>query len=51
MSDQLEPTDQPVEVDEIELSDDALDLASGGDGLNGITVVYASTFIPFDSSF
>lgn len=43
---------------EIELDDDALALAAGGSGLSGDSMslnttelVYAQTFIPFDSSF
>jgi len=41
---------------ETELDDDALELAAGGSSagftqVNSTTAVYASTFIPFDSSF
>lgn len=40
---------------EIEIDDDALELAAGGGGGgqmdNATEIVYASTFIPFDSSF
>lgn len=40
---------------EVELDDDALELAAGGSSvgmtLNSTEAVFASTFIPFDSSF
>jgi hypothetical protein len=41
---------------EVELDDDALELAAGGFSdsgtqANSTMIVYASTFIPFDSSF
>ncbi|HLP23347.1 MAG TPA: hypothetical protein VK139_04820 [Microbacteriaceae bacterium] len=38
---------------EIELTDEALELASGGavGDINSTEIVFASTFIPFDSSF
>lgn len=67
-------TQDPHEQQEVELSDDALDFASGGNatppgepgtagesqgtttnvpgGINSTAVIeYASTFVPFDSSF
>ena len=37
-------------IDEI-LDDDALSAASGGQMLNVTTLVYASTYVPFDTSF
>ena len=47
-----EPTN---ENEEFELDDDALEKASGGfddtQFVNGPTDKYASTFVPFDSSF
>ena len=42
------------ENEEIELDDDALEKASGGGNDqqdNGPVNIYASTFVPFDSSF
>lgn len=47
---------KPEDHTEIELEDDALELAAGGFSDSGpqtntTTIVYASTFIPFDSSF
>jgi hypothetical protein len=36
---------------EVEIDDDALDLAAGGSGVNATSGAHASTFIPFDSSF
>lgn len=48
---------EPQEDYEVELTDDALEIASAGVGsqagpaLNSTLIVYASTFIPFDDSF
>jgi hypothetical protein len=36
---------------EIPISDDMLEAASGGQMNNSTEIVYASTFVPFDSSF
>jgi hypothetical protein len=38
-------------VDEIEIDEDALEMAAGGQLLNSTEIVFASTFVPFDSSF
>lgn len=53
-SQHLEPENK--DSSEVELDDDALELAAGGysgggTSLNSTELVYASTFIPFDSSF
>lgn len=48
------PEPQEPRDAEIELDDDALELAAGGSSEServNSTDVYASTFIPFDSSF
>jgi hypothetical protein len=42
--------DAPVDG-EVEVDDDALAAASGGQMDNSTEIVYASTFVPFDSSF
>lgn len=36
---------------EVPISDDMLEAASGGQMNNSTEIVYASTFVPFDSSF
>lgn len=36
---------------ELELDDDALEAAAGGQSTNSTLIVFASTFVPFDSSF
>lgn len=53
MSDPTTPEDvqADTEVDEIEIDDEALEMASGGQNENSTEIVYASTFVPFDSSF
>ena len=48
MADANHPAESPKE--EI-LDDAALDAASGGQTTNSTLIVYASTFVPFDSSF
>ena len=40
-----------AEGDEIEIDDDALEQATGGQMDNSTEIVYASTYVPFDSSF
>jgi hypothetical protein len=40
-----------AESDEVEIDDEALEVASGGQMNNSTEIVYASTFVPFDSSF
>ncbi|AWR20696.1 hypothetical protein [Aurantimicrobium photophilum] len=51
----VSPEPQEPTTSEIELDDDALELAAGGSSgsgmMNSTEIVYASTFIPFDSSF
>ncbi len=48
MADAKHPAESPKE----ELLDDAaLEAASGGQMTNSTEIVYASTFVPFDSSF
>ena len=53
MSDPVTPYDgqADAEVDEVEIDDEALEMASGGQMDNSTEIVYASTFVPFDSSF
>lgn len=47
--------EQGADVDaaatEVELSDEALAAAAGGQNTNSTQIVFASTFVPFDSSF
>lgn len=38
-------------TDEVEIDDEALELATGGQNANCTELIYASTFVPFDSSF
>lgn len=38
-------------LEEVELDDEVLDQAAGGGETNSTMIVYASTFVPFDSSF
>ena len=40
-----------AEIAEIEVDDEALEAASGGQQMNSTEIIYASTFVPFDSSF
>jgi hypothetical protein len=42
---------EEIGADEVEIDDEALEVASGGQMLNSTEIVYASTFVPFDSSF
>jgi hypothetical protein len=54
MSDQATPDDDQdvdAEAGEVEVDDEALEMASGGQMDNSTEIVYASTFVPFDSSF
>ena len=48
MSDTNTPAEAPKEV---LIDDAALEAASGGQMTNSTEIVYASTFVPFDSSF
>ena len=36
---------------EVELDDEVLDAVAGGQNVNSTQIVFASTFVPFDSSF
>jgi hypothetical protein len=54
MSDQTTPAgpqDPHDTTDEVEIDDDALEMATGGQNTNSTMLVFASTFVPFDSSF
>lgn len=54
MSDRTTPDDDrgvSAETDEVEIDDEALEAATGGQNVNSTLLVYASTFVPFDSSF
>jgi CobQ-like glutamine amidotransferase family enzyme len=42
---------EPEEASEVELDDADLAVAAGGQMVNSTEIVYASTFVPFDSSF
>lgn len=45
------PDDQTPASDDVVLSDDQLAAAAGGQMDNSTEIVYASTYVPFDSSF
>lgn len=45
-----ESASEPAEQD-VALDDEALAEASGAQSTNATEIVYASTFVPFDSSF
>lgn len=50
-TDAQESDSTPESAKDEVLDDDALAAAAGGQNLNSTNLVYASTFIPFDSSF
>mgnify|MGYP000022790129 CR=1 FL=1 len=48
-ADDVEPDE--ARPGEVEIDDEALEMASGGQMDNSTEIVYASTYVPFDSSF
>jgi hypothetical protein len=51
MTNNNEIPDSSQEGQDLVLDDDSLEAASGGQNTNSTLIVYASTFVPFDSSF